>query len=120
MKKSIILMFLCFIVVFCACEGAKGIQGEQGNQGIPGKAGEVTIIEGILSKGDLFDGGYGYDYWFIEFTKTLEKSVITVHVREGSDNPWEVPTWSFVGKSIFIFDDSKVDPGFYCRIAIIE
>ena len=101
-------IFFLFIAVLLACEGPTGLQGEQGEQG---ESMEVSILTGILPKGD---------YWFFEANYNIENLIITVHVRESPDHLWFEPEWNFSEKTIYIFGDEFVESGFEYLILIAK
>ena len=114
--KTTMIILLCTIFIFCSCEGERGLTGatgEQGEQGEQGEDLEIIIKTGIFMACDL------YDFWTFEFKKSLDKSIVTVDVRESKDDLWFKPKyWFYDDYIIYIGHDDIVKPGFEYKIAI--
>lgn len=118
-----IAVLLTIILAFGLLSGCEGPEGPVGPPGPKGEPGDITILEDTLLVGDLISGdeiGSDFDFWEIDTGAPLDDALFTVHVRPGQDYTWFEPTWDFVDRYIYLYNDDMVEPGYEFRIAIVE
>ena len=125
-KQTAILLIVLAVVVymFCGCSGPTGPEGPRGQRGLSGEDAEIIILTGILTTGDRIESeDNNWNYWDILLNTDLSNSIVTVHVREGSESMWVEPYWYLGSHYVRIFEGGRIvgentEPGNEYRIAI--